>query len=50
LIAVNAANSIAALLHNLTYLFAAPFAISTSAPAVGGMVLEISTFILIEIY
>jgi hypothetical protein len=50
LIAVNAANPFAALLYNVTNLFVAPFASLTSAPAAGGMVLEISTILAMIIY
>ena len=45
LIGVNAANSFATLLYNVTNLFVAPFASLTGAPAAGGMVLEISSII-----
>ena len=50
LIAVNAANPFAALLYNVTHLFVAPFASLTSAPAAGGMVLEISSIIAMIVY
>jgi hypothetical protein len=50
LIAVNAANPFAAFLYNLTNLFVAPFASLTSAPAVSGMVLEISSIIAMIVY
>jgi hypothetical protein len=50
LIAVNAANPFAALLYKVSNLFVAPFASLTSAPAVGSMVLEISSFIAMIVY
>ena len=50
LIAVNAANPFAALLYGVTDLFVAPFASLTSAPAVGNMVLEISSIIAMIVY
>jgi uncharacterized protein YggT (Ycf19 family) len=50
LIAVNAANPFAALLYNVSDLFVAPFASLTSAPAAGGMVLEISSILAMIIY
>lgn len=50
LIAVNPANSFATLLYNLTGLFVAPFASLTGAPAVGGMVLEISSILAMIVY
>ena len=50
LIGVNAANSFAAFLYNVTNIFVAPFASLTSAPAAGGMVLEISSIIAMIIY
>jgi len=50
LIAVNAANPFATLLYNVTHLFVAPFASLTSAPAVGGMVLEISSILAMIVY
>jgi hypothetical protein len=50
LIAVNAANPFATLLYNVTNLFVAPFASLTSAPAAGGMVLEISSIIAMIVY
>jgi hypothetical protein len=50
LIAVNPANSFASLLYNVTDLFVAPFASLTGAPAVGGMVLEISSIIAMIVY
>ena len=50
LIGVNAANSFATLLYNVTDLFVAPFASLTGAPAAGGMVLEISSIIAMIVY
>jgi hypothetical protein len=50
LIGVNAANPFAALLYAVTGLFVAPFASLTGAPAAGGMVLEISSFIAMFVY
>src|SRR4030065_410976 len=50
LIGVNAANTFATLLYNVTDLFVAPFASLTGAPAAGGMVLEISSFIAMIVY
>ena len=50
LIGVNAANTFAALLYNVTDLFVAPFASLTGAPAAGGMVLEISSLIAMFVY
>jgi hypothetical protein len=50
LIGVNAANSFATLLYNVTSLFLAPFASLTGAPAAAGMVLEISTIIAMIVY
>jgi len=50
LIGVNAANSFASLLYNVTYLFVAPFASLTGTPAAGGMVLEISSIIAMIVY
>jgi hypothetical protein len=50
LIGVNAANPFAALLYNVSDLFVAPFASLTSAPAAGGMVLEISSILAMIIY
>ncbi len=50
LIAVNAVNPFAALLYNVTNLFVAPFASLTSAPAAGGMILEISSIIAMIVY
>ena len=50
LIGVNAVNSFAALLYNVTDLFLTPFANLTGAPAAGGMVLEISSIIAMIVY
>jgi hypothetical protein len=50
LIGVNAANSFATLVYNITSLFVAPFASLTGAPAAAGMVLEISTIIAMLVY
>jgi len=50
LIAVNAANSFAALLYNMTNLFVAPFASLVGAPTAAGMVLETSTLIAMVVY
>ena len=50
LIAVNGANSFAALLYNVTNLFVAPFTSLVKAPASGGMVLEISSIIAMVVY
>jgi len=50
LIAVNPANSFATLLYNLTGLFVAPFESLVGAPAVGGMVLEISSILAMIVY
>ena len=50
LIGVNATNSFAALLYNVTNLFVAPFASLTGAPSAGGMVLEISSIIAMIVY
>ncbi len=50
LIGVNAANSFAAFLYNVTDLFVAPFKSLTGAPAAGGMVLELSTIIAMIVY
>ena len=50
LIAVNPDNSFATLLYNLTGLFVAPFASLIGAPAVGGMVLEISSILAMIVY
>jgi YggT family protein len=50
LIAVNEANPFAVLLYKVTDFFVAPFASLTGAPAVGGMVLEISSIIAMIVY
>ncbi len=50
LVGVNAANSFATLLYNVTDFFVAPFASLTGAPAAGGMVLEISSIIAMFVY
>ena len=50
LIAVNADNFFASLLYFVTGFFVAPFASLTSAPALGNMVLEISTVIAMIVY
>jgi hypothetical protein len=50
LIAVNADNLFASLLYFVTGLFVAPFASLISAPALGSMVLEISTIIAMFVY
>lgn len=50
LIGVNAENSFATLLYNLTALFVAPFASLVGAPAAGGMMLEISSILAMIIY
>lgn len=50
LIGVNAGNSFAAFLYNVTDLFVAPFKSLTGTPAAGGMVLEISTIIAMIVY
>lgn len=50
LIGVNAANSFATLLYNVTNLFVAPFASLVEAPAASGMVLEISSIIAMIVY
>lgn len=50
LVAVNAENLFASLLYFVTGLFVAPFASLTSAPALGNMVLEISTIIAMIVY
>jgi hypothetical protein len=50
LIAVNAANSFAVFLYNMTNLFVAPFASLVPAPQGYGMVLEISTLIAMAVY
>jgi hypothetical protein len=50
LIGVNAANSFASFLYNATGLFVMPFASLVGAPAVGEMVLEISSVIAMIVY
>jgi hypothetical protein len=50
LLGVNAANAFATLLYNMTNLFVAPFASLVGAPALGGMVLEVSTIIAMLVY
>jgi hypothetical protein len=50
LIAVNADNLFASLLYFVSGIFVAPFASLADAPAVGGMVLEISTIIAMFVY
>lgn len=50
LIGVNAANSFASLIYNVTEIFVAPFASLIGAPAAGGMVLEISSILAMFIY
>lgn len=50
LIGVNAANSFATFLNNLTGVFVAPFASLTGAPAAGGMVFEFSTILAMIVY
>ncbi len=50
LIGVNAANTFATFLYNLTGIFVAPFASLTGAPAAGGMVFEFSTIIAMIVY
>lgn len=50
LIGVNAANSFATLLYNVTNLFVSPFANLTGTPAAGGSVLEISSIIAMIVY
>ena len=50
LIGVNAANTFATFLYNLTDFFVAPFASLTGAPAAGGMVFEFSTIIAMIVY
>ena len=50
LIAVNASNSFATLLFNVTDIFVAPFQSLTGAPTSGGMVLEISSLIAMFVY
>jgi hypothetical protein len=50
LVGVNASNSFATLVYNVTHLFVAPFASLTGAPAAGGMVLEVSSIIAMLVY
>lgn len=50
LIGVNAANSFATFLYNVTGVFVAPFASLTGAPSAGGMVFEFSTIIAMAVY
>jgi len=50
LIAVNADNLFASILYFVTGIFVAPFASLTGAPALGNMVLEISTIIAMLVY
>ena len=50
LIAANPASPIAALIYGFTDLFLFPFAGLTTTPAVGGMVLELSSFFAMLIY
>lgn len=50
LIGVNAGNTFATLLNNVTNIFVAPFASLTGAPAAGGMVIEFSTLIAMVVY
>lgn len=50
LIGVNAENTFATLLYNVTGIFVAPFASLTGAPSAGGMVLEISSIIAMIVY
>jgi hypothetical protein len=50
LIAANPASPIAALIYAFTDLFLFPFAGLTATPAVGGMVLELSSFFAMVIY
>src|SRR4030042_4796480 len=50
LVGVNAANSFATLLYNVTDFFLAPFASLARSPAAGGMVLEVSTIIAMIVY
>ena len=50
LIGANPANPFAAFLYKLTELFVFPFVGLPSTPAVGNMVLEISTFIAMLVY
>ncbi len=50
LVGVNAANSFATLLYNVTDFFLAPFKSLAGAPAAGGMVLEVSSIIAMIVY
>ena len=50
LIGVNPANAFATLLYTVSGFFLKPFETLTSAPAAGGMVLEISTLIAMLVY
>jgi hypothetical protein len=50
LVGVNAGNSFASLLYNVTNLFVAPFASLTGAPSAAGMVFEFSTIIAMIVY
>ena len=50
LIAVNADNLFASLLYFVSGIFVAPFASLADAPALGGMVLEISSIIAMGVY
>ena len=50
LIGVNAANSFATLVYNVTNLFVAPFASLTGTPTAGGMVFEFTTIIAMIVY
>jgi len=50
LLGVNAGNAFATLLYGVTDFFVAPFASLASAPAAGGMVLEVSSIIAMIVY
>ena len=50
LIGVNASNSFATFLYGITHFFVAPFASLTGTPAVGSMVLEISSILAMIVY
>jgi len=50
LVGVNAANSFATLLYNVTNIFVAPFASLTGAPAAGNSVFEFSSIIAMIVY
>ena len=50
LMGVNAANSFATLLYDVTHIFVAPFASLTGAPSAGGMVFEFSSIIAMIVY